>query len=318
MTLDLPWLLAIGAAVVAALVALAIVLVRRRRSALAAAGAPGGRGGGPGAGIWLTIAGVAVLAVAVAGPSATVPVPRVAGTVILAVDVSNSMAATDVAPSRLEAAKQAAAAFIQAQPDSVDIGIIAFQDGALTTVAPTPDHEAALAAVNRLTPSGGTSLGEAIVAALSAVTGEHVTIGSDGALPDLGYWPSATVVLLSDGENRGEPAELEAAATAAENAGVHVDTVGVGTAAGATVEVDGVLAHTALDEDVLRAIAGTTGGAYHPASEAAELDDVADSIQLRLDLHPQPLPLAGPIAALAILLLLLGGILTLARTGRLV
>ena len=143
-----PVLLAVGLVVAAALAWAAVVVARRRAAALAAAGitagAPGtGKGRGRSAGIWFTIAGLAVLAVAVAGPSATVPVSRASGTVILAMDVSGSMAATDVAPSRLAAAKRAALSFIGAQPDSVDIGVVAFTQGGLESALPTPDHTTA-------------------------------------------------------------------------------------------------------------------------------------------------------------------------------
>src|SRR5205807_1069579 len=99
---------------------------------------------------------------------ASAPVSRAAGTVILAMDVSGSMAATDVKPSRLDAAKRAALSFIKAQPDSVDIGVIAFQQGGLEAALPTADHATAAAAVRRLKAGGGTSLGDAILAALSA------------------------------------------------------------------------------------------------------------------------------------------------------
>ena len=144
-----------------------------------------------------------LLAVAVAGPAASLPVGRSAGTVILAMDVSNSMAADDVAPTRLAAAQQAALAFIDAQPDTVDIGVVGFDQGALTTSLPSADRAAAKAAVQNLRTSGGTSLASAILGSLSAITGKTVTIGEDGALPDLGYWGSATIVLFSDGEDAG-------------------------------------------------------------------------------------------------------------------
>ena len=252
------------------------------------------------------------------GVNFTVPVARASGTVIVAVDVSNSMAAEDVAPSRLAAAKQAADAFVQAQPDSVDVGLVAFQDGALTTSRPNADHEPARAAINRLRVSGGTSLAAAILTSLSAITGRNVTIGRDGTVPDLGYWGSATIVLFSDGEDGGDAKATEAAATAAQNAGVHIETVGVGTPTGATVEVDGFQVRTALDEDTLRAVAETSGGAYHPATQAAEVNDVASTIDLRLTTTKEPLPLAGAVTGLAILLLVAGGVLTVLRTGRLV
>ena len=154
MSLADPALLALGLVVAAALALAAIAVARRRAAALAAAGvAPGGSGRsrrrGRLGGMWFTIAGVAILAIAVGGPAASVPVSHAAGTVILAMDVSGSMSATDVAPSRLAAAKQAALSFIDAQPGSVDIGVVAFQQGGLEAALPTADHTIASAAVIR-------------------------------------------------------------------------------------------------------------------------------------------------------------------------
>jgi Ca-activated chloride channel family protein len=327
-----PILGAVGLLVAAALAGAAVAAGRRRAAALAAAGiATGGPGRGRGrarsAGIWFTIAGVAVLAVAVAGPSATVPVSRAAGTVILAMDVSGSMAATDVAPSRLAAAKRAALSFIDAQPDSVDIGVVAFQQGGLEAALPTADHATAEAAVRRLKASGGTSLGDAILASLSAITHKTVALRRDGSAPDIGYWPSATIVLFSDGQDEGGAAGSSAsgtstntdpAASAAEKAGVHIDTVGVGTAAGATVDVGGYHLFTALDAAALKSISQATAGTYHPASDAGELNGIASSVDLRLTITHEPLPLAGAFIALALALLAAGAVLTVTRSGRVV
>jgi len=323
-----PVLLAVGLLVAVALAWAAIVVARRRAAALAAAGvAPSGRGGrrdrGRTAGVWCTIAGIAVLAVAVAGPSASVPVSHASGTVILAMDVSGSMAATDVPPDRLDAAKQAAVSFINAQPPTVDIGVVAFQQGGLEAALPTADHSTATAAVRRLAPGGGTSLGDAILAALSAITHRTVGLGRNGSVPAIGYWPSATIVLFSDGQDEGTAAggtdtTAVAAAAVAQKAGVHIDTVGVGTAAGTTVNVDGYHLFTALDEATLKSISQATGGAYHPASDASQLNGIASSINLRLTVTNQPLPLAGAFIALALALLVAGAVLTVTRTGRVV
>ncbi|GAB2947936.1 VWA domain-containing protein [Nonomuraea fastidiosa] len=320
MTLSSPLLLVAGLLVTAALAWAAVVSARRRRAALAAAGVvlSGGRrtSFGAGLGTGLTIAGVAVLAIATAGPTAMVPVPRTAGTVILAIDVSNSMGADDVAPNRLAAAQRAARAFVEAQPDSVDIGVVAFERGALTTARPDPDHAKALKAIDRLKISGGTSLGAAIAVSLTAISGKQVTIGKDGDIPDIGYWPSATIVLFSDGQNQGR--DLEKATEIAQTAGVQVHTVGVGTTAGATVKVDGYHLQTSLDEETLTQIARATGGEYHPASDAARLDGIADSIDLRLTVSDEPLPLAGGLIWLAIALLTAGAALTVLRSGRVI
>ncbi|GAA4525775.1 VWA domain-containing protein [Nonomuraea ferruginea] len=316
MTLSSPLLLVLGLVVTVALAWAAVVSARRRTAALAAAGVVPRRGRGTYVGAGLTIAGVGVLAIATAGPAAMVPVPRTAGTVILAIDVSNSMSADDVAPTRLAAAQRAARAFVAAQPGSVDIGVVAFERGALTTARPDADHSIALKAIDRLKVTGGTSLGTAITASLSAITGKQVAVGRDGAAPDIGYWPSATIVMFSDGQNRG--GDLEQAAAVAQKAGVQVHTVGIGTAAGATVKVDGFHLQSSLEEDTLTAIARTTGGAYHPASDAARLDGIADTIDLRLTVSDEPLPLAGGLIGLALALLTAGAALTVLRSGRVI
>ncbi len=327
MTFANPILLAVGLAVAAALACAAVAATRRRARALASAGVATADGRRARlAGVWFTIAGIAVLAVATAGPAATVPVSHASGTVIIAIDVSGSMAATDVAPSRLSAAKKVAQAFINAQPPSVDIGVVAFEQGGLEAAVPTADHAAALAAIGRLSAGGGTSLGSAILAALSAITHRTVSLGPNGSVPSIGFWPSATMVLFSDGQDGGasgasggsNSADTATAAAVAAKAGVHVDTVGVGTVAGTTVDVEGYHLFTGLDEATLKTISQTTGGTYHPASNASELDGIASSINLRLTVTNQPLPLAGAFIAFALALLVAGAVLTVARTGRVV
>jgi Ca-activated chloride channel family protein len=329
MSLADPALLALGLLIVAALTWGAVAVARRRAAALASAGvATGSRGPGPRrgwarlAGVWFTIAGVAVLAIAVAGPAASVPVSHASGTVILAMDVSGSMAATDVAPSRLAAAQRAALSFISAQPSSVDIGVVAFQQGGLEAALPTADHATSSAAVRRLRTGGGTSLGDAILASLSAITHKTVSIGRDGRAPGIGFWPSATIVLFSDGQDQagasGPDTSLNAAASVAEKAGVHIDTVGVGTTGGTTVEVDGYHLFTALNVAALTSVSQATGGTYHPASDATELNGIASSINLRLTVSNEPLPLAGAFIALALVLLAAGAVLTVVWTGRVI
>ncbi len=111
---------------------------------------------------------------------------------------------------------------------------------------------------------------------------------------------------------------MTSASTVAQNAGVHIETVGVGTADGATVEIDGFRLHTALDTEQLTAIAQNTGGSYHPASDAGQLNGVASSIDLRLTVAKQDVPLAGGFIAVALALLATGALLTGVRTGRFV
>jgi len=317
MTLASPALLAVGLLVAAALGCGAVAVSRRRAAALAAAGVAG-PGRAPQAGVWLTIAGIAVLAIAVAGPAASLPVPRASGTVILAMDVSNSMGAKDVAPNRLAAAQRAARSFIAAQPGSIKIGVVAFEQGALITNRPRSDHAEAEAAIGRLRAAGGTSLGSAIIASLSAITGKTIPVGRDGTVPGIGYWPSATIVIFSDGQDEGPAIATARATAAAEKAGVRIDTVGVGTTTGTTVDVDGYHLFTALNAGALKSIAQATRGTYHAASDASQLNGIASTIRLRLTITSQRLPLAGAFIALALVLLAAGSVLTVVRSGRVI
>ena len=311
--------------VVAAVACVALALLygrlhRDRARTLAAAGlTPPGRSGVrrhvPPA---LFLAALTLLLFAVARPEATVRIPRAEGTVILTFDVSNSMTAKDVTPTRLAAAQNAATGFVDAQPSTVDIGVVAFDQGATTTHTPTRNHEDAVAAIKRLRASGGTSIGQAILAALTAIVGQDVKLpdlNSDAPKPLLGYWGSATIVLLSDGEDTGGPDALAAAQLAAD-AGVHIETVGVGTVAGTTIEVDGFQVATALDEDLLTQIAQSTNGSYHRAADAQSLDTIYRSLDLRITAKPELLELTGAVVGAAVLLLTIGGLLMISWYGR--
>jgi Ca-activated chloride channel family protein len=135
--------------------------------------------------------------------------------------------------------------------------------------------------------------------------------------PDLGYWGSATIVLFSDGQDDA-PEDAEAAAVLASGAGVRIETVGVGTVEGTTVEVDGYRVATALDERLLTGLAAATGGGYHPARDAAALHGIGDAIDLRITTQPELVELTGPLAGVALLLLTLGGLLMIRWYGRIV
>lgn len=292
---------------------------RQRSNALAAAGlttvASGLRRHLP---PLLFVAALVLLLVGVARPQATIGVPRTAGTVILAFDVSNSMAATDVAPTRLAAAQSTATEFVRAQPDTVDVGVVAFSQGALNTHQPTNDERETVDAIDRLRVAGGTSLGQAILAALTAIVGETVSMpdpASGSPPPNLGYWGSATIVLLTDGEETGGPDPVAAAELAA-GAGVRIETVGVGTVDGGTIEVDGYQLATALDEALLTEIAETSRGSYHRAQDAAALDAVYQSLDLRITTHDEVVELTGAAVAIAVLLLTIGGLLMIHWFGR--
>ena len=322
MSFHYPVMIAVAAAVSLGLVAAYRLLHRQQARNLAAAGlisaAPRRaalRQHGP---PLLFLMAVTLLLLAVARPQATVHIPRAAGTVILAFDVSNSMTATDAEPTRLAAAQAAATGFVRAQPDSVDIGVVAFDQGALTARTPTRNHDDVLAAINRLRASGGTSLGQAILASLTTIVGRPVSLPDPAATAppaNLGYWGSATIVLLSDGEDTGGPDAVAAAALAAQ-AGVHVDTIGFGTVEGTTIKVNGYQMVTALDPDLLTEIAQTTAGSYHRAGDARALDAIYQSLDLRITSKPEFVELTGVAVAVAVLLLMIGALLMIRWFGR--
>jgi Ca-activated chloride channel family protein len=322
MSFRYPFMIAVAVAAALALVLAYRALHQSRTRTLAAAGlAPAASGRAnlrrhlpP----ILFLAGLTLLLLAGGRPQATVQIPHESGTVILAFDVSNSMAAKDITPSRLAAAQAAATAFAQAQPATVDIGVVAFDQGALTTTLPTKNHADAIAAIKRLHLAGGTSIGQAILASLTTIVGQTVSLpdpSSTAPPPALGYWGSATIVLLSDGEDTGGPDAVDAAGLAA-NAGVHIETVGFGTVDGTTIEVDGFQVATALNEDLLTAIAQTTAGTYHRADDAKTLDDVSKSLDLRITTKPEFVELTGAAVGAALLLLTIGGLLMINWYGR--
>jgi Ca-activated chloride channel homolog len=319
MSVQYPVMLAVAVAVGVALVVAYRWLQRQRTNALAAAGLRTTRAGfrrhlPP----LLFVAALVLLMLGIARPQATVGVPRTAGTVILAFDVSNSMGAEDVAPTRLGAAQSAAVDFVRDQPDTVDIGVVAFGQGAMNTHLPTAAHEETIAAINRLTVAGGTSLGQAILASLTAITGQSVSIpdpASGAPLPDLGYWRSATIVLLSDGEDTGGPDALVAAELAAA-AGVRIETIGVGTVEGSTIEVDGYQLATALNEELLTEVAATTTGSYHRAANAEAVSAVMRALDMRTTIQDELVELTGWVVGIALLLLTIGGLLMVNWFGR--
>jgi Ca-activated chloride channel family protein len=317
MSFQHPVLLVVGVLVAVAIAVGYWWLQRQRAHALATAGLATNKDGirrhlPP----VLFLAALTLLLLSIARPQADLPVARAAGTVILAFDVSNSMAAKDVAPSRLAAAQQAAIEFAEAQPDSVSLGVVAFDQGALTTQQPSDDHAATVAAIKRLQINGGTSLGQAILASLTVIAGKPAQLPEDGQpTPDLGYWGNATIVLLSDGEDTGGP-DAVAAAQLAATAGVHIETVGVGTVEGATVQVDGFQVATSLDEDLLTEVAQTTTGSYHRAENIEALHDIYGGLDLRLTTQVKPVELTGAAALIAVLLLTIGGVLMTTWFGR--
>jgi Ca-activated chloride channel family protein len=270
----------------------------------------------------LLIGALAVLILALTRPVAAVAEPHREGTVALAFDVSNSMAADDVKPSRLEAAKAAARGFIEKQPASVRIAVVAFGGTALVTQRPTNDKTAVLAAVARLSPQGDTSISNGILGGLSAIAGKPIRPPGDAETGDtdetpVGYYPGTAIVLLTDGENTSGPDPSEIADLASA-AGVRIEPIGLGTPEGTVIEVDGFSIATALDEPTLQQIADTTGGTYRRASDAQSLAQVYDSIELQWTTRSVPHEITSIVAAVGALLLLAGAAISVLRQGRVV
>jgi Ca-activated chloride channel homolog len=268
--------------------------------------------------------GLTAVILAVARPEAVLSLPRLEGTVVLAFDVSRSMAATDFSPTRMEAAKAAARSFVQQQPTSVQIGVVAFSDSGISVQAPTNDQAAVLAAIGRLQPQRGTSLGQGIAASLKAIstaldpTAGYYTNRSPDPSPTpvpSGTHSSAVIVLLSDGENNEQP-DPQAAAQAAADRGVRIHTVGLGTPAGTTLTIDGFQVHTELDEDGLKQIAEATGGTYFGASDQAHLDAIYDNLDSSLVIKPQKTEITSIVAGVGLVALLLGSVASLVWLGR--
>jgi len=274
------------------------------------------------------LGGLAILMVAIARPQAIVSLPRVEGTVILAFDVSGSMGADDLKPSRMEAAKAAAQAFVAHQPATVRIGVVAFSDSGFTVQAPTTDKDVVLATIKRLAPTRGTSLANGILASLTTISSINATpprslytnltpVPTPTPTPvPQGQHSPAVVVLLSDGENNESPDPLAAAQKAADQ-GVRIYTVGIGSAAGSIIHVDGFAIQTQLDEPMLQQIAQLTGGAYYRAEDETQLEEIYSHLNPELVIRPEKTEITSLFAAASIIALFVGGVFSLLWLSRL-
>ena len=270
----------------------------------------------------LLVAALAVMLLALSRPVAAVAEPRREGTVILAFDVSTSMAAKDMQPTRLDAAKAAARGFVEKQPSTVKVGVVAFGGTGVIAQQPTTDKDQVLASVNRLTPQGETSLGRGILTSLSAIAGKPIVSNGDteqGGADEtpIGYYGGTAIVLLTDGENTSgpDPANLADLASAA---GVKIYTIGLGSAEGTVLEMGGFSIATHLDEDTLKQIAEISGGTYYNATDATSLSQVYDSVQLNWVSRSVPHEITSLVAGLATLLLLAGAVVSVLRRGRVI
>ena len=248
----------------------------------------------------LFLAGLTGLLLAMAGPAALISVPRERASVVLAVDVSGSMEANDVQPSRLQAARQAARTLIDQLPGGVRVGLVSFNSSA-TVVAPlTRDHGSVDAALDSLRPNGGTAIGDGLRLAVQLLVQEEGQQGANRA--------PAMIVLLTDGSSNTGIAPLDAAAQAKE-AGIPVETVGIGQRGQTTLvrgrPVDGV------DETTLQGIADATGGHYFYAAEAGRLQGIYGALGSRIGWRTETVDLTMPAVALGTLVLLGAGLLSL-------
>lgn len=274
--------------------------------------------------IFLT--GIAILLFSLARPQATVSVPRIEGTVILTFDVSGSMAATDFEPTRMEAAKAAARQFVENQPSGISIGVVVFSDGGISVQPPTNNREETFDTINRLVPRRGTSVGNGILVALNTIAvdaGDPPILTTDNFATDpavtpvpapQGWYPSAVIVLLTDGENNQEPDPLMSADLAAD-LGVRVYTVGIGSPEGTTLEVEGFTVHTSLDEQMLQYISFTTGGVYYNAADEEQLRKIYDDLEPKLSIKPEDIEMTSVFAGLGMVVFLIGGMLSLLWFG---
>lgn len=276
----------------------------------------------------LFLLALTTLIIAVARPQMELSLPRVEGTVILAFDVSGSMAADDLQPTRMEAAKAAARDFVANQPRSVLIGVVAFSESGFSVQPPTTDQAAILAALDRLAPTRGTSLGNGILMALNALTIKNEP-AADEIYSNLqltptptptpvpkGTYTSAAIVMLTDGENTAPPDPLEAAQTAIDR-GVRIYPIGIGSTAGALLKVEGFTVRTRLNEELLQQIAQLTDGVYYHAENEAELKAVYDQVGAQLVVKPEQTELTALLAGVSVVLLLIGGALSLLWFNRL-
>jgi len=282
----------------------------------------------------LFLASIGVMLFALARPIAVITFPSNEGIVVLSIDVSGSMAADDVKPNRMEAAKSAAKTFVDKQPQGVKIGIVSFSDNAFIVQAPTSDRDAVIAAINRLQPQRGTAIGRGILTSLDAI---FELPNSDFPLPATGpgggFGPTPTptptpvpvpkgkyapalIILLTDGENNREPEPLTIVDQAAKR-GVRVFTVGLGTPEGTILRIQGRAIRTRVDEYTLKKIAEETDGLYFNAANEKELQAVYEKLGSQLVLITQKTEITAGFTGLAVALSLLGGILSLLWFNRL-
>jgi Ca-activated chloride channel homolog len=259
----------------------------------------------------LLLVGLTVLTVGVAQPTAAVRVPRDRATVVLAVDVSLSMQATDVLPSRIDAAKAAGKKFVGLLPSRINLGLVAFGGNASVLVSPTVDRAPVEAAIKGLKLQESTAIGEAIFTSLQAITVFGQATTAKGDKP-----PPARIVLLSDGTNTvGRP--VSAAVDAAKKAGVQVSTIAFGTDNG-TVTYQGDTIPVPADKQALQQIAEDTGGTFHTAASVQELEQVYQNIGQQIGYTTKQRDVSWRYMTVGLLVLLAAAGTSMLWSGRLV
>ena len=289
----------------------------------------------------LFLMSLATMLVASARPSAVVSLPSQRETIMLAMDVSGSMRATDVLPNRLVASQNAAKAFLADLPRGVRVGIVAFAGTAAVVQPPTLSREDLVTAIDKFQLQRGTAIGNGIVVSLSELFpdagidlasmqyGRERTRGTsiDQASKDdktgkkdfvpvaPGSYTSAAIILLTDGQRTTGVDSLEAAKAAADR-GVRVYTVGIGTIDGETIGFEGWSMRVKLDEETLKGIARATQAEYFYAGTAADLKKVYETLSSRMALEKKETEIAGLVALFAAALALLSAGLSLAWFNR--
>ena len=281
----------------------------------------------------LLLGAVTVLLLASARPVAKLKLPSQQETIILAMDVSGSMRATDVQPNRLVAAQEAAKTFIAALPRSVRIGVVSFAGAAAVVQPPTLSREDVVAAIDRFQLQRGTAIGSGLILSLatlfpddgidiSQITGQRPMPGDKKEKKPFtpvepGSYSSAAVILLTDGQRTTGPDPLEAAKMASER-GVKVYTVGVGTKGGEIIGFEGWSMRVRLDEDTLKSIATQTRANYFYAGTAEDLKQVYAGLSSRLVVETRETEVTALLAVLGALMGVLAAGLSVWWFGRLV
>jgi Ca-activated chloride channel family protein len=281
----------------------------------------------------LFLLAMAAMLLAASRPFAVITLPSQQETIILAMDVSGSMRATDVQPNRLVASQNAAKAFLADLPRSVRVGIVAFAGTASVVQSPTLSREDLVAAIDKFQLQRATAIGNAIVVSLAelfpnaGIDLASMTYGrnrSNGVAIDQapkeakkeftpvapGSYTSAAIILLTDGQRTTGVDSLEAAKLAADR-GVRVYTVGVGTVDGETIGFEGWSMRVKLDEETLKAIANKTQAEYFYAGTAADLKKVYETLSSRLTVEKKETEISGLLALAAAVLALVSASLSL-------